>query len=254
MISSGLKGLAIAGLMVVVAACSQVIDQRDGDARNEAQANPFGSYVEYDVDPGIVLSAPRRICVGAVTVSLKDEAKAEEKPANAQTVLDATDQAEIDKEKADKAKERAELPEMIRRSLVEHARMRLENLDIAVTAARPGEDEFAAALDGCAYWLTADLVTDDQINTLFWARRRLGVELRLANVETDETLWTARHTAARNEASVPLDPVSVVVGVFRTQDFALNQDILPSMVDDVMRRLFATFPALAPSDEPHRAG
>lgn len=245
----------MAGL-ILATACSRVVDEPDGDTRHATQLNPFGSYVDYDVDPGIVLDYPRRICIGPVTMSVKDDAKPEKKPPALPQAeaTEAVDPQLVAKEAAKKTKETAELLDLVRQSLEAHARMRFEDLDIAVTAPKAGEDEVAAALGGCSYWLTAKLLRDDQINTLFWARRRLGIELRLTDVDTGETLWTAHHTAARNEASIPLDPVSIAVGIFRTQDFAQDKDVLPSMVDDVMRRLFATFPALPKPDEPHRGG
>jgi len=219
--------LALAALMLA-AGCSQVVNiERDSDAHNIAQLNPFESVVEYDVDPAIVLDAPRHVCIGPVTISAK------------QAASDGQPQAEKI------AQQRKGLPEMLRQSLEAHARVRLEDLDIAVTASKAGEDHVQAALDGCSHLLTANLVEDDEIYSLFWSRRRLGIELRLAAVESDQTVWSARHVDTRNEGSLPLDPVSLVVSVVRTQDFASDRDILPSMIDDVMRRLFAAFPDLS---------
>lgn len=239
MSNSGLKGLALAGLLLSLPACSQVVNVgRDSDVHNAAALNPFGQVVEYDVDPALVLDYPRRICIGMVTLSVKDGAPAAAK-------------AEM-KPKA--GGEAASMPDLLRRSLVAHARMRFEDLGITVTAAKPDEDPVAAALDGCTYVLTATLVEDDEFYTLVWSRRRLGVELRLSDIDTDQILWTARHVDTRNEASMPLDPFGLMLAVFRAQDFADDKDIRPSMLDDVMRRLFATFPADPAPDEPHRDG
>jgi hypothetical protein len=221
-------GLAAA---LLTAGCSGVANiARDSDAHNVAQMNPFQSVVEYDVDPAIVLDAPQRVCIGTVTISTKPPK--------------VDDQPQTEK----MSQERQTLPTMLQRSLEAHARMRFEDLDIAVTASKSGEDQVQAALDGCTYLLTADLIEDNEIYSVFWSRRQVGVELRLAAVESDQTVWSARHVDSRNEASVPLDPVSLVVSVVRTQDFASDRDILPSMIDDVMRHLFATFPDL-PADK-----
>lgn len=218
--------------ILLTAGCSRVVNvAHDSDARNAAQLDPFASVVEYDIDPAIVIDTPRRVCIGSVTTSA--EPPKSDDPAQTGKI----------------ARERQELPAMLQRSLEAHARMRFEDLDIAVTARKSGEDPVQAALDGCTYLLTADLVEDDEIYSLFWSRRRLGVELRLAAVDSDQTVWSARHVDSRNEGSLPLDPVSLVISVVRTQDFASDRDILPSMVDDVMRRLFATFPDL-PASKP----
>lgn len=218
---------SVLAVILLTVGCSRVVNvEHDSDAHNIAQLNPFASVVEYDVDPAIVLDAPQRVCIGPVTISAKPPT--------------SDDQSQTGKI----ARERQELPAMLQHSLEAHARVRLEDLDIAVSASKSGDDHVEAALDGCTYLLTADLVEDDEIYSLFWSRRRLGVELRLAAVESDQTVWSARHVDSRNEGSLPLDPVSLVVSVVRTQDFATDRDILPSMIDDVMRRLFATFPDL----------
>jgi hypothetical protein len=216
--------------VVLTAGCSQVVNiERNTDAHNLAQLNPFGSVVEYDVDPALVIDVPHRVCIGPVTISAH-QPKPDDRPPSPTS-----------------AQQWTELPGMLQRSFEAHARVRLEDLDIAVIASKAGEDPIQAALDGCTYLLTADLVEDNEIYTLFWSRRQVGVELRLAAVESDQTVWSARHVDARNEGSLPLDPLSLVVSVVRTQDFASDSDILPSMIDDVMRHLFATFPEL-PAD------
>lgn len=242
---SGLKGgfkrLALVGLCLALPACSQVVNiGRDSDVHDAAALNPFGQVVEYDVDPALVLDNPRRICIGVVTVSVKDD-----------VAPPRSDGAATDHKDGPGA---VDMPDLLRRSLVAHARMRFEDLGIAVAAAKPDEDPIAAALDGCTYILTANLVEDDQFYTLVWSRRRLGVELRLSDIDTDQTLWTARHVDTRDEASLPLDPFGLMLAAFRAQDFADDKDIRPSMLDDVMRRLFATFPVLAAPDEPHSDG
>jgi len=228
----GFTAREVLAAALLMAGCSQVATiERNSDAHNLAQLNPFASVVEYDIDPAIVLETPQRICIGPVTLSAKPR-----------TLDDAAQTARI-------AQERQALPAMLQRSLEAHARVRLEDLDIAVTASKSGEDHVQAALDGCTYLLTADLVEDDEIYSLFWSRRRVGIELRLAAVDSDQTMWSARHVDSRYEGSLPLDPVSLMVSVVRTQDFASDSDILPSMIDDVMRHLFASFPDL-PAGQP----
>ena len=217
---------------LLVTACSQVVNVgRDSDAQGTARFNPFGYVIKYDIDPAIVLDYPRRICVGGVTVAQD----AEEKPGASNEAAPGPDTAAV--------------PELVRRSFVAHALMRMDELDIAVTVVPAGGDEVDAAVDGCPYLLTAVLLNSDEFYTLFWSRRRIGVELRLTAVGNEQALWTARHVSSRNEASMPLDPVGLMVAVFRAQDFADDKDIVPSMIDDVMRRLFAAFPVLPKPDK-----
>jgi len=233
------RAAVVAGALSLAGACSQVVNVgRDSDTQGTARLNPFSSVIKYDIDPAIVLDYPRRICVGGVTVA--DGAEKEKKSDKEERPAD-TAQAAADGEAQDAGE--PTVPDLVRRSLVAHALMRLAALDIAVTVVQAG-DELAAAIEDCPYLLTATLLNNDEFYTLVWSRRRIGVELRLTAVDSDQTLWTARHVSSRNEASMPLDPIGLAVAVFRAQDFAEDKDIVPSMIDDVMRRLFAAFPVL----------
>ncbi len=239
----GLCCMALVCFALGLAGCSQVVNVgRDSDASGTARLNPFSHVIKYDIDPAIVLDYPHRICIGGVTVA----PDAEKKPEAEKTGKERPD---ADKRETGPDQDKPTVPELVRRSFVGHGLMRLEELGIAVTVVPPGDDAIDAALGGCPYLLTAVLLNDDEFYTLLWSRRRIGVELRLTAVDSDQTLWTARHVSSRNEASVPLDPIGLAVAVFRAQDFADDKDIVPSMIDDVMRRLFATFPALPRFDK-----
>ena len=231
-----LLGSAVLLAFCLLGACSQVVNiGRDSDAQGAARLNPFNYVVKYDIDPAIVLDYPRRICIGGVAVA----ADAEKTEKNSDALPD----------KETQAPDKPDVAELVRRSFVAHALLRLEELDIAATVAPSGGDEIDAAVSNCPYLLSAVLLKNDEFYTLFWSRRRIGIELRLTEVDSEQTLWTAQHVSSRNEAAMPLDPVGLAVAIFRAQDFAKDADIVPSMVDDVMRRLFAAFPVLPKSDD-----
>ena len=58
----------------------------------------------------------------------------------------------------------------------------------------------------------------------------------------DVTLWKARHTASRSDGGLPLSPFSAPLSAFQAASLAGDDDVTPSMVEDVVRRLFATLP------------
>ena len=55
-------------------------------------------------------------------------------------------------------------------------------------------------------------------------------------------LWRARHTGIRADGGLPTSFVSVAVHAALATRFAADQDVEPSLVDDVVRRLTATLP------------
>ena len=54
----------------------------------------------------------------------------------------------------------------------------------------------------------------------------------------------AAHTAQRSDGGVPLSLIGAPVSAFRAARFNQDSDVLPSMVDDALRRIFASLPAV----------
>ena len=60
--------------------------------------------------------------------------------------------------------------------------------------------------------------------------------------EPDRTLWKASHVARRSDGSLPLTPISAPIAIYEAGRFSNDQDILPSMIDDTLRRLVISLP------------
>jgi hypothetical protein len=106
-----------------------------------------------------------------------------------------------------------------------------------------GRRRFAKAT-GCNAYLIWRVVNAEDSYFLVWSQRRVRVEAALFRASDDRLYWQAAHTGRRSDGSLPLSPLSLPFAVFEAADFKADNDVLPSMVDDVVRRLIITLPDL----------
>ncbi len=99
-----------------------------------------------------------------------------------------------------------------------------------------------AVATGCANGLEAGLLQAGDDYLVVWAQRTLGLEAALIGLSDRRLLWRARHFARRSDGGLPLSPLSVAVEGAMAAGFAMDGDIQPSLVDDVVRRMTATLP------------
>jgi hypothetical protein len=199
-------------LAFLVTACSQTsyVDKNVG--RQDAGAlNPFDREVEYQFDLGLLTDRPSCIAVGSVEVA---------------------NGVQPDRRRVNS----------VHLALVAHARSVLPDIAIVEIDLDPSAAIMESSIRGCPYVLLAELIAEDDVYLLVWSRKRFGLRASLVRVEDKEELWSARHIASRSEGDVPLDPVGAVVTIFRTGDFAEDNDVDLSLIDDAVRRTFATLP------------
>jgi hypothetical protein len=106
-----------------------------------------------------------------------------------------------------------------------------------------GRKVFAAA-SGCPAFLQSRIIDTDSGSALVWSGRRFGAAVEMTRAADEAVLWQASHTASRSDGGVPLSPLSLPVSVFNALRFGQDSDQLPSMVDDVVRRMIVTLPRL----------
>lgn len=96
---------------------------------------------------------------------------------------------------------------------------------------------------GCKLFARAKFLKSGATFVGVWSQREIGLEV---SIFTDEALpfWTASHIARRSDGGVPLSLLSAPVSIFRAAAFQRDSDNVPSMIDDVMRRIFVTLPDL----------
>ena len=107
-----------------------------------------------------------------------------------------------------------------------------------------GDRSHFARATRCDAYLTWRVVTVEDNYFLVWSERRLGLALALYRARDHKLLWRGAHTGRRSDGSLPLSPFSVPFAAYEATSFKGDNDVLPSMVDDVVRRIIVTLPDL----------
>lgn len=99
-----------------------------------------------------------------------------------------------------------------------------------------------AAAAGCDAVLSAEIIDPEAFYALVIAGYRLGLDLRLVRVVDGVPMWRSRHVAQRSDGGLPLG-FSALTAAWSASSFAQDEESVHSLVDDLARRLFATWPA-----------
>jgi hypothetical protein len=116
--------------------------------------------------------------------------------------------------------------------------LRKQNLDLD----HAGDARAFAWKTRCRAVLSWRLTTANETFLLAWGARQIGLELTLRRIGKSDILWQARHVTSRTGGGLPLSPVGLVIDTVRAGQFMDDRDMLPSMIHDVVRRLFTTLP------------
>ncbi len=103
---------------------------------------------------------------------------------------------------------------------------------------------YFARVEHCPAYLEWRVTTASDSNFLVWSRKQIGLQVRLARAKDDSTLWQAAHTTSRSDGGLPLSLISLPVAAAEAAIFSQDADQLPSMIDDVVRRLVVTLPSI----------
>lgn len=109
---------------------------------------------------------------------------------------------------------------------------------------REGDRRHFARASGCRSYLRWRVFAAEDNYFLVWSQRRIGIQASLHRIADDGILWQAAHAGRRSDGSLPLSVFSVPFAAFEATNFKGDGDVLPSMVDDVVRRLMVTLPDL----------
>lgn len=120
-------------------------------------------------------------------------------------------------------------------------RERVRNLAVDLSDKRDRRS-FARATS-CDSHLVWRVLDTDSHYVLFWSQRTMGLEVKLVRTDDDLTLWKARHIASRSNGGLPLSLLSAPMSAYQATSLAGDADVVPSMVEDVVRRLFTTLPS-----------
>ncbi len=215
-LSSRLAATLLIGLGL--AACSQV-QYRAADTRKPEATLPFDRTVHFQVTRAFYESPPRCAFI-------------------------LPSQGEAAKSRPGRMIEEAaarQLSFRIERVIGPDHRDRLTR-ELAIDPTTPkGRMRFAQAT-GCD---TAVEIVTNGLETTFvvvWAQAKLHLAMRLVRARDGKELWRAAHVASRSEGTIPLSPVSFPIGAFSAGRFHGDDDVFPSMADDVARRIVASLP------------
>ena len=115
---------------------------------------------------------------------------------------------------------------------------------LALDLENPADWPTFARATGCEAVFEAIVTDVDEDYFVIWARRSLGLEVALRRVSDRAVYWKARHVARRSDGGLPLSPFSFALSGYEAGRFQNDADILPSLVDDLVRRMVASLPDL----------
>ncbi len=104
-----------------------------------------------------------------------------------------------------------------------------------------GDRRRLARHERCNAFVRWRLIGSSSANFLVWSHRDVGLDVEMFR-DPDKTLWKASHVAHRSDGNVPLSPLSAPFAIYVAARFSKDRDILPSMIDDTMRRLVVSLP------------
>ena len=134
-----------------------------------------------------------------------------------------------------------QLGERFPRTIGPEQRRRRERRD-ALDLNHPGDRAAFARSTRCPAYVRWRTLAASSDFALVLAQRRVGFEVELRRSRDDKVLWQASYVASRWDGGLPLSPLSLPFAAFRAATLNQDQDVLHSMIDDALRRLFVTLP------------
>ena len=114
--------------------------------------------------------------------------------------------------------------------------------DLALDTGNEVDRRYLARTERCPAYLEWRLKEMSDSHFLVWSQKQIGLEVRLARADDDTILWQAAHTTSRSDGGLPLSLLSLPLAAVQATLFNQDSDQLPSMIDDVVRRLIVTLP------------
>jgi hypothetical protein len=75
-----------------------------------------------------------------------------------------------------------------------------------------------------------------------FAQLKFSLKLTLKRIQDNSIMWQGAHQASRPNGGLPFGLLSIPVNAIEAGRFSNEGDVLPSMVDDVARQIFASLP------------
>jgi hypothetical protein len=105
----------------------------------------------------------------------------------------------------------------------------------------PDRARLARALQ-CDTVAEIDSAALDSLYAVVWTEISVDVHLTLKRARDGEVLWRGRHRARRGDGGLPIGLFGAGGGALAAGRLAGDADVLPSIIDDSLRRMMASLP------------
>jgi hypothetical protein len=112
---------------------------------------------------------------------------------------------------------------------------------LALDLNHAGDRRRFAEIENCGAFLRWRTLASSNGYFLVWSHRDFGLDVEIFS-DSNQTLWKASHIASRADGNLPLSFLSAPIAIYEAGRFSTDQDILPSMIDDTLRRLVTSLP------------
>ncbi len=113
---------------------------------------------------------------------------------------------------------------------------------LAFDLSHPGDRLRYASRTRCRHFVEPTVDTVEESFALIWAGRNIGLSLTLTGVERKDILWRGFHQTTRGDGGLPISPLALGGAMIRAARARGDTDQVPSMIDDVLRRMLKTVP------------
>jgi len=96
----------------------------------------------------------------------------------------------------------------------------------------------------CSTLVNAETNGIVQTYAFVWAQKQLALRLTMRRIHDGALLWRATHRTSRSEGGLPMGFLSFPINAFQANRFSQDSDSLPSIIDDVTRRMLASLPKI----------
>ena len=162
-------------------------------------------------------------------------------PPDCVTILSAPTGTPLDLAKIAEWAAARHLREKVQRVIGPRSRHKAEQ-NLALDLSDRQDQKRFAKIENCRFFLTIHEAISDDVYALVWSERSLTLALTIQRARDGAVVWRATHSASRSDGGLPLSPFSLGGAAIRAGMLHGDQEALPSLLDDAMRRMFVTLP------------
>ena len=106
---------------------------------------------------------------------------------------------------------------------------------------KSGRENLANSLN-CDAYVEIDTATIDSLFAVVWTDISLNIRLTLKRARDSKVIWRSQHQTRRGDGGLPFTIFGAGAGTFAAGRLAGDADVVPSMIDDCVRRMVASLP------------